>query len=362
MMKPPINADDILAELPPERRAKVLERGRQRIAEEKMLRKIDHDIAQSPDRIKPLSTTRIAEARELTKDVEVGDDEVFPDGGFCTSQTRWGRLPVAEVIMPRALLGFEAKKKCRLVMHLIIDDSAPGDGSHQFLVGLVASDSGWESLAEKWSAGLQALDLPFLHTSDFLSGTGDHRTWNKQSSETDRIAVIRRFGEIIPHHVMAGIIIGVDAWAFDQIFLQDKKKISCPMFAFDRLLSYAIDSMQKAGVDEPISLLVDDSSHAMKFYGLWRKAREIHSFARKYLCSITFADDKKIVPLQAADLVAAIVLREHQRRDAAWRANSPYKGILPLHPNGGYNVHSERWERDDIVKHAAMIREAAKAT
>jgi hypothetical protein len=264
--------------------------------------------------------------------------------------------------MPRAILGIRGKKKCRLVMHLIIDDSASGDGSHQFLIGLVASDSGWASLAEKWSADLRVFDLPFLHTSDFLSGTGDHRAWNKQSSEANRIAVVRRFGEIIPHHIMAGIIIGVDSRAFGQIFLQDKKKISCPMFAFDRLLSYAIESMQNAGVDEPISLLVDDSSHAMRFYGLWRKAREIHSFARKYLCSITFADDKNIVPLQAADLVAAIVLREHQRRDAAWRADSPYNGILPLHPNGGYNVHSERWERKDIAEHAPMIREAAKAT
>ena len=34
MTKPPINSDDILAELSPERRAEVLERGRQLIAEE----------------------------------------------------------------------------------------------------------------------------------------------------------------------------------------------------------------------------------------------------------------------------------------------------------------------------------------
>jgi antitoxin PrlF len=40
---------------------------------------LDQDIAQSPDRIKPLSATRIAEARELTKDVEVSDDESLPD-------------------------------------------------------------------------------------------------------------------------------------------------------------------------------------------------------------------------------------------------------------------------------------------
>jgi hypothetical protein len=46
---------------------------------EKTLREIDRDIAQWPDCIKPLSSTCIAEARELTKDVVVSDDEVLPD-------------------------------------------------------------------------------------------------------------------------------------------------------------------------------------------------------------------------------------------------------------------------------------------
>jgi antitoxin PrlF len=40
---------------------------------------LDREIAQSPDRIQPLSATRIAEARELTKGVEVSDDESLPD-------------------------------------------------------------------------------------------------------------------------------------------------------------------------------------------------------------------------------------------------------------------------------------------
>ena len=43
------------------------------------LKFLEREIAQSPDSIKPLSATRIAEARELTKDVEVSDDETLPD-------------------------------------------------------------------------------------------------------------------------------------------------------------------------------------------------------------------------------------------------------------------------------------------
>jgi antitoxin PrlF len=37
------------------------------------------DILHAPERVKPLSATRIEEARNLTKGVEVRDDEALPD-------------------------------------------------------------------------------------------------------------------------------------------------------------------------------------------------------------------------------------------------------------------------------------------
>jgi len=40
---------------------------------------LDRDIERSPERLKPLSATCIEEARSLTKDVEVSDDESLPD-------------------------------------------------------------------------------------------------------------------------------------------------------------------------------------------------------------------------------------------------------------------------------------------
>jgi antitoxin PrlF len=43
------------------------------------LRFLDREIAKRPEFIKPLAATRIAEARELTKDVRVSDDEALPD-------------------------------------------------------------------------------------------------------------------------------------------------------------------------------------------------------------------------------------------------------------------------------------------
>lgn len=43
------------------------------------LKFLQHEIARSPETIKPLSATRIAEARELTKHVEVSDGELLPD-------------------------------------------------------------------------------------------------------------------------------------------------------------------------------------------------------------------------------------------------------------------------------------------
>jgi antitoxin PrlF len=38
-----------------------------------------NEISRAPDQIKPLSATRIEEARDLTRSVKVRDDEVIPD-------------------------------------------------------------------------------------------------------------------------------------------------------------------------------------------------------------------------------------------------------------------------------------------
>jgi antitoxin PrlF len=43
------------------------------------LRFLDREIAHSPELIKPISATRIDEARALTNDVEVSDEESLPD-------------------------------------------------------------------------------------------------------------------------------------------------------------------------------------------------------------------------------------------------------------------------------------------
>src|SRR5437870_4612171 len=51
---------------------------------------LDRDISQAPDRVKPLSAMRIEEARELTKGVEIRDDEPIPDDG--ASQARLAAL------------------------------------------------------------------------------------------------------------------------------------------------------------------------------------------------------------------------------------------------------------------------------
>jgi antitoxin PrlF len=40
---------------------------------------LDREMAHSPERIKPLSETRIDEARSLTKNVRASDDESLPD-------------------------------------------------------------------------------------------------------------------------------------------------------------------------------------------------------------------------------------------------------------------------------------------
>jgi hypothetical protein len=255
-----------------------------------------------------------------------------------------------------------ATKDQGAAMHVMLDESRPGDGSRTFMAAIVANEAGWQSLSDRWTSLLLSKDMRFLHTSDFLSANGDHRNLQPdlRNDYDARIAVLRELGSLIPHCAMAAIIVGVDATPLKSALADEKGGVSADLFAFQRSVVLIHDSMAAGEVAEPVTLCVDDNpATAMRMYGLWRRAKKKHSWARQFMHSICFSDDKHLPPLQAADLVATIVLREYARGKDAWGADSPFKGILPLHPEGGYNVCSEYWDEEAILAHIETVRATA---
>lgn len=262
---------------------------------------------------------------------------------------------------PAGLRG-SARKRVRVAVHVMFDESRPSDGSRTFMAAIVASEAGWQALADRWNAVLGAKGMEFLHTSDFLAANGDHRNLRDdlRSDRNARLAVLRDLGSLIPHYAMAAIIVGVDAVALKAALAGEKLSLSADLLAFHRAVQLIHDSMSAAGVDEPVTLCVDDNqATAMRMYGLWRAAKKKHAWAREFMHTICFSDDKHVPPLQAADLIATVVLREHARGAAAWGADSEFSGILPLHPEGGYNVLSEQWDAAAIAAERDAIRAAA---
>jgi hypothetical protein len=66
-----------------------------------------------------------------------------------------------------------------------------------------------------------------------------------------------------------------------------------------------------ASETDRISLICDeDEQTALAFYGLYRRLKKVVPSVRKRLVAISFADDRYVFALQAADLITALIRLE----------------------------------------------------
>jgi hypothetical protein len=96
--------------------------------------------------------------------------------------------------------------------------------------------------------------------------------------------------------------------------------------------------------------------------GAFTKLRKKSQNLRDRLGSITFADDRFFQPMQAADLLACITLREQHRTHDAWSNEFGSFGSLLRAPNNFHGIVylSELWGEEEIVKRSEDIRRAAQ--
>jgi hypothetical protein len=81
---------------------------------------------------------------------------------------------------------------------------------------------------------------------------------------------------------------------------------------------------------------------------------------RDAVCSITFADDRFVGALHAADLLACATVREHRRGEKAWDENSPFRGLLQANnPEFGKLYDDEYWDEDEIRNNKSEIMKMA---
>ena len=88
-------------------------------------------------------------------------------------------------------------------MHVYIDDSDTfGKNGFLCLAALIATDEQWTRLHVRWERKLHEHGLQVVHTTDLLSGKGDHK--KSSVSFENRLAILNDFIGIVRDEISCG--------------------------------------------------------------------------------------------------------------------------------------------------------------
>ncbi|MGA3085561.1 MAG: DUF3800 domain-containing protein [Thermodesulfobacteriota bacterium] len=251
-------------------------------------------------------------------------------------------------------------------MHVYLDDSESFNSEGLVCIaGYAAYDNSWQSFSIEWVKLLKQHNLPpgspakYLHVTDFLAGEREYKTL--KSLGRQRVEIVNEFITVIREHIEFGVTAAVSSAAYQSATNGIKNRYKPKEFCFERVLRLLMESSATPS-DEAISVICDDSSSAGHMLGAFTKLRKKSQNLRDRLGSITFADDRFFQPMQAADLLACITLREQHRTHDAWSNEFGSFGSLLRAPNNFHGIVylSELWGEEEIVKRSEDIRRAAQ--
>jgi Protein of unknown function (DUF3800) len=180
--------------------------------------------------------------------------------------------------------------------------------------GVVAYNENFIDFANEWGRLLYRNGLPALSAKNVLNARRPLSRKNRRVGIKERIEDLAPFVACIRKHLQVIIGVTVDVRAFKKLpahFFQTYG--ADPVFvAFARSMLEVIGFTPER---DKVSFVCDDEEEvAVHVFRLYRRVKRIFPRARNKLVAITFADDKSLFALQAADLVSSIMRLEAGRR------------------------------------------------
>lgn len=201
--------------------------------------------------------------------------------------------------------------------HATFDDSGGKQEGAFIYAGYIAPQPYWEHFNRAWDDALAVYHLPFLHTSEFIQtipiiGDGPR-------TDDDAYLILKPFIDVIQHHLVQGegyAVIGVttsDAWC--SLTKEERKVVRQPALdSFESAVGLACLSLAPSlSRANPLAIQVDEGGDIAAMAGAYAKLKRVPEYSES-LGGICFIDDTKLRSIQAADMLAHLVLRQ-------WRKN-----------------------------------------
>jgi len=202
------------------------------------------------------------------------------------------------------------------VRHATFDDSGGKQDGAFIYAGYIAPRSYWDRFNQAWDNALGSCHLPYLHTSEFIQTISI--IGHEPRTDDDAYVILKPFIDVIQEHIVWGegyAVIGVttaDAWS--GLSAEEKKVVSQPsQDCFESAVGLACHSLRDSlSAANPLAIQLDEAANISALVGVYKKLKSDPLY-KDSLGAICFADDKKLRPIQAADLLAYLILRQWRK-------------------------------------------------
>ncbi|MDJ0642541.1 MAG: DUF3800 domain-containing protein [Erythrobacter sp.] len=201
-----------------------------------------------------------------------------------------------------------------LALQFYIDDSGKNDPPVFVLAGFVASVERWLEFSAAWSSALE--ESPSI--AHFKMVEANRRKGEFAGiSKNDRDKKLRRLAEIVRDHVEFGISIAIPHADYKRVFEnQLMKSYDTPYVLAHNLMMNRVDKvLNEIGNADEVDVIfdrqLDREQIITRSYALLEKQPN-YPGRKRFPTSPVFADDKRALPLQAADMLAWHIRRSYR--------------------------------------------------
>jgi hypothetical protein len=230
------------------------------------------------------------------------------------------------------------------MMRAYVDDSGNGQPPVFLLAGFVARDEQWEKFSAQWQEVLDGPPiLEYFKMREAARLEGQFKNW----TERDRDSRLWEFLSVIKRNVILCVKLVVADDAYDSVI---KGRVAPGMenpyfLSFFGIMIGLIQYQEQAGLSEPVDFIFDEqmgkSDLVQKGYqGFVKFAPD--SVKQLLGTRPIYGDDKQVLPLQAADLVAWITRRYYDEKARGYTDDNWVLRSLNEIETANYELTSER--------------------
>jgi hypothetical protein len=181
------------------------------------------------------------------------------------------------------------------------------------MAGYLSDERRWKRFEREWARALKEHGAQYLHMREYAQCRGEFEGW----PERKRRALMSKLTWIIKSNVQfrVGIVVPCEAYKQTAGSIEPNNTRLSPFWlCFQDCLSAIAEYCQEHKITDDIALVFDEnnesSKHANGFYNSFKQSSNVPN--RNQLVSLSFVNDKKVTPLQAADLLAYELNKYHR--------------------------------------------------